>query len=175
MPLHEAAPQRRRDTKTQAQARQSVEFRQRPDDEQVIPVPGLVQDGIGFVRGKEIEERFIDEDICSLAGADFGQGQDFIGRRQGARRIVGIADDDAVHLAAGPAQPFPGKGKVIVFFQVLIADNGPNSPCRPFVFTEGRDGQQDPLRPESMHIEIKKFGCAIAQQDSPAWYAVGPF
>ena len=86
MPLHEAAPQRRRDTKTQAQARQSVEFRQRPDDEQVIPVPGLVQDGIGFVRGKEIEERFIDEDICSLAGADFGQGQDFIGRRQGARR-----------------------------------------------------------------------------------------
>lgn len=71
--------------------------------------------------------------------------------------------------------PSQGKASHRLLSGTIARATAPTAPGRPFVFTEGRDRQQDPLRPESMHIEIKKFSCAIAQQDSSAWYAVSSF
>ena len=90
---------------------------------------------------EEIKKRFIDNDKLPSLYRPFEKGNQFLPSDEISRRVIGIAEDNAISIFDLTCYSSQIRLKRFICFQISIYNLCPGRPGSPFVFTESRNGK----------------------------------
>lgn len=169
--LHRLQQLRAADAETEAQTRHGEELRQRAHEEEIWQA--LLAHGEARLVLAKVEEGLVDDELRAGRQQLFREVCDGLALHERARRVVGVAEHDAVGLHAlrllGEEDEVWLEARPLL--ERAVRHGGTGGMRRPLVLTEGGHGQEDTLRPRDEGVEVKELRRAVAE-DEVSWGSV---
>lgn len=163
--LHRLQQLRAADAEAEPQAGHGEELRQRAHEEE-IRQPFLAHGEARLVLA-EVKEGLVDDELCAGRQEIFREVCDGLALHECARRVVGVAEHDAVGLHA--LRLFGEEDEVRLearpLLEQAIRHGGTGGMRRPLVLAEGGHGQKDTLRPRDEGVEVEELRRAVAEDE----------
>ena len=165
--LHRLQERGAADAEAEPQAGHGEELRQRAHEEE-IRQPFLAHGKARLVLA-EVEEGLVDDELCAGRQQLFREVCDGLALHERARRVVGVAEHDAVGLHAlrllGEEDEVWLEARPLLERAVRHGSTG--GMRRPLVLTEGGHGQEDTLRPRDEGVEVEELRRTVAEDEVP--------